>query len=275
MIAAERRRVILDWATQHHSVNATELSRLLDVGISTIRRDLDALHQEGRLLRVHGGALVKESAQPRTPYRHSRDKHMAEKALIAQAALAYLPEAGTIFISGGTTAYQLAALLPADRELSVITNGLDAAAHIAGNRIAPVDLLGGSIRPDSLQSNCEENVDTLYWDVTFLGLAAIDLERGITTDSRTTASMERAVLRHGSKFVALCDSSKIGRFAYAQVGGASTIDVFITDDKADPEFLRHLREEGVEVVVARGPEHAHPTTGEHAAISEDRKRSKR
>jgi DeoR/GlpR family transcriptional regulator of sugar metabolism len=250
VIAAERRRIILKLVEERETVNAAQLAKVLGVGISTVRRDLDALHAEGRLLRVHGGAMVEDTAVPRVPYTQSRGQHQAEKMLIAKAALAYLPESGTIFIGGGTTTYALATCIPAGRDISVATNSLDSAAYLATNGIATVDLVGGTIRPDSRQTNCEESLESLYWDVVFMGLAAIDVRRGITTDNRATARQETTILKHASKFVALCDSSKLGRFAYAQVAPVSVIDVFITDPGADPEFIRQLRDQGVDVVVA-------------------------
>lgn len=249
LIGAERRRAICRLAENHGAVNTTELARLLGVGISTIRRDLDALDEDGRLVRVHGGAVVKDSSQPRIPYRQSRSQHTAEKAGIAQAALAYLPEDGTVFIGGGTTTYMFATKIPEGRNIVVATNALDVAAHIASRGIAVVDLIGGTVRPDSLQTNCEETMESLFWDVAFMGLAAIDIRRGITTDNRSTAHQETMILKHGNKFVALCDSSKVGRFAYAQVAPVDAIDVLITDSSVDHDFVNQLRDKGVEVVV--------------------------
>jgi DeoR family fructose operon transcriptional repressor len=227
------------------------LADMFGVGISTIRRDLDALDREGKLVRVHGGAVVVETAAPRIPYVQSRNLHVAEKAAIARAALRFLPEGGSVFIGGGSTTLQLALVIPAEIGLSVTTNALDIAAHIAAGGIAPVDLVGGSVRPESLQTNCEEAlIQGLFWDVTFMGLAAVDMTRGITTDSRFTARQEQLILKQGGKFVALCDSSKIGRYAYAQMAPVSAMDVFITDSGADPEFVRQLESEGVQVVIA-------------------------
>ncbi|MHB0999042.1 MAG: DeoR/GlpR family DNA-binding transcription regulator [Armatimonadota bacterium] len=248
-IAAERRRMIFKLLQENESVNAADLADALGVGISTIRRDLDALHDEGRLVRVHGGAVVKETAMPRIPYRQSRGQHVAEKMMIAEAALKYLPESGTIFMGGGTTTYALATMLPPDRDICIVTNALDIAAYVASKNIATVDFVGGTIRPESLQSNCEESLEKLYWDVTFMSPASVDINRGITTDSRTAAHQEITIMKHGGKFIALCDSSKIGRFAYAQVAHVNVIDVLITDSGADPHFVEQLRDEGVEVVV--------------------------
>lgn len=249
VIAAERRNNIYRIALDRGSVNAADLALIMGVGISTIRRDLDAMHEEGRLVRVHGGAIVRESAKPRVPYRESRDKHMVEKSAIARAALSFVPESGTIFLGGGTTTYQMAKSLSRDMDISVVTNALDIAAYIASEGIAPVDLIGGTVRQDSLQTNCEEALESLYWDVTFFSPAALDIARGITTDNRNIARQEQMIMRHGGKFVALCDSSKTGRFAYSQVAPVSVIDVLITDSGVDKEFVKKLADERVEVLV--------------------------
>jgi len=248
-LAAERRMLICKMAQERGSVNVTELAQAFEAGISTIRRDLDALHEEGKLVRVHGGAILKETATPRTPYKQSRSQHIEEKSAIAEAALAYMPESGTVFMGGGTTTYQLALKIQAKMDTCVVTNALDLAAHLVSNNLADVDLVGGTVRKDSLQTNCEESLENLYWDVTFMSPAAIDIRRGITTDNRNTARQEQLILKHGAKFVALCDSSKINHFAYAQVAPITKIDVLITDSGADPEFVEQLRDVGVEVVV--------------------------
>ena len=249
VIAAERRRTIYRLAEQKGSVNATDLAEALNVGISTVRRDLDALHNENKLLRVHGGAVIRESAAPREPYLQTRGQHGPEKAAIAQAALAYLPDSGTVFIGGGSTTYQLAISLRPRSGISVVTNALDVATYLAANDVAPVDFVGGTIRPESLQSNCEEALDALYWDITVMSPAALDVHRGITTDNRNTARQEVTILSHGSKFIALCDSSKVGRFAYARVAPVTAIGVLITDSGIAPDALKQLRDSGVEVVV--------------------------
>ena len=253
LIAAERRRRIYGQALQDGSVKAISLADELGVGINTIRNDLDALHRDGKLLRVHGGAVLIEGATPRPPYSQTRGENLREKSWIASAALAYLPASGSIFIGDGSTTYQFASILPADSHIHVITNALEVAGYIASNNVATVDFAGGTIRGDSLASDwtlSEEALKSLYWDVTFIGAAAIDIARGITTLDRSAARWERRIMEHGETVVVLCDSSKLSRFAYAQVGSVDLIDVLITDEGVSPAFVKELKAQGVEVVVA-------------------------
>ena len=52
MLGEERQQAILAAVEQRHSVSVQELMQLLDISESTIRRDLNALDKEGRLVKV-------------------------------------------------------------------------------------------------------------------------------------------------------------------------------------------------------------------------------
>jgi len=77
LIAAARRRRVYDYALQHGAVNVTMLAEALGVAPATIRRDLNALDKEGKLVRSHGGAVVKD-AVTRPDYALTRDTNMIE-----------------------------------------------------------------------------------------------------------------------------------------------------------------------------------------------------
>lgn len=258
MIAAERRRKIYDWVLEYGSVNVAWLAEALAVGANTIRHDLDVLQREGKVVRSHGGAVLKEARAQRESYDKVRNMNIQEKAWIGEAALRYLPEEGSIFISDGTTTFQLASRLPRNTKLHVITVSPQVALQVAGNTTATVDLLGGRIRQDSFATDTslsEEALDMMYWDVTFMGLWAIDLNRGLTSIDRSSALYEKKLVKHGSKVVALCDSSKFGKFSYAMLGPVDMIDVIITDNRVSTETIDILTSMGVEVVLA-GPDGA-------------------
>ncbi len=255
MIAAERRRKIYDWALQHGSVKVAWLAESLGVGANTIRHDLDALHREGKLIRSHGGAVIKEAGAYRPPYSEIRGTHLAEKALIGEAAAQYIPETGSIYIGAGSTAYQLAIRVPERSSIHVVTPSPEVAVHLASRTQVAVDLLGGRVRRDSFATDAslsEEALGMMFWDITFMGVSAIDLARGITSIDRGAALYERKIIEHGGKAIVLCDSSKIGRFSYATVGPVGLIDILITDHGISPEITKELGALGVKVVLVGG-----------------------
>ena len=66
MLAQQRYKTILDLLEEHGIVHSADLVREMKVSSETVRKDLDALEQSGKLKRVHGGAvpISQMSAQP-------------------------------------------------------------------------------------------------------------------------------------------------------------------------------------------------------------------
>lgn len=256
LVPEERRARILDWLSRSRSVDAATLADTFHVGLTTIRRDLDALAAKGLLQRVHGGAFLSSPA-PRVPYREARGSHADVKDALGAVAASLMPSSGCVYVGGGTTTLALARHIPRLPDLQITTNALDIAAMLAADERVSVDVLGGTVRPESLQTNCEEELASVSFEIAFLSPAAIDLERGITTDNRSTARQERLIRSRATRLILLCDSSKVGRYAYARSFGVDAIDTFITDTSTDEEFIDTLRQLGVEVLIVPVP---HPTT---------------
>lgn len=253
MIAAERRRQIFERALQQGSVSVSDLATSLNVAENTIRYDLDILTKEGKLVRSHGGAVIKETGIPMPPYSQVRDANMFQKSRIAAAAAEFLPESGCIFINAGSTTYQLALRIQDFHRFDVTTNSPEIATYLATNSSIEVELLGGKMIKDSKEtdgSQAEELLERTYWDTAFLGISALDLDHGITSVTYACALMESRVMENSKKVIALCDSSKLGRYARTQVGPISLIDVLITDAGAKPSIVSALRNEGIQVITA-------------------------
>lgn len=256
LITAERRRYIYELTLKSGSCSVADLSSMLGVAENTIRNDLDALQREGKLVRSHGGAILKEEGLPAPPYAQIRDQHLLEKSWIGMAAAGFLPDAGSAFINAGSTTYQLALNIPDRHRVEVTTNSPEIALYLSTNKSMTVDLIGGRMVKESLETDgalSHAYLDRLYWDVVFYGMTAVDFEHGITSVSLPIAELESKVARHGSKVIGLCDSSKFGRFARAQVGPVTLLDVLVTDMNVKPAVVEMLKSEGIEVVVA-GPQ---------------------
>src|SRR5258708_8887339 len=131
MYAEERQQEILRRARADGRVDVLRLAEELAVTSETIRRDVTVLERAGVVRRVHGGAIPVERLGFE-PAVAARDAVMtAEKERIAKAALAELPEEGSVVIDAGTTTGRLVEVLPADRELTVVVNAPAFAAQLA------------------------------------------------------------------------------------------------------------------------------------------------
>lgn len=256
LIAAERRHRIYELALLDGAVSVSDLAGTLGVVENTIRRDLDILHREGKLIRSYGGATVKERNLLAPPYSQTRGTNTLEKSWIGQAALEYLPSTGSIFINAGSTTYQMVARMPNDICMHIGTNSPEIAIYLASNTSADVDLHGGRIIPESLETDGSmawDVLENLFWDVSFLGISAIDLEHGITSIDMNVARLEKKIMQNSRKVIALCDSSKFGRFSHVRSGPISSIDVLITDKNVNLAIVEALRASGIEVVIAEEP----------------------
>lgn len=255
MYAEERQQAICREVSQRARVSVTALADRFAVTTETIRRDLAALERTGDIRRVHGGA-VDASTAPRAErgLAARQDERNDEKARIAHAALEFLPpDGGSVIVDAGTTVGRLAALLPLERALTVVTNSLPNAVTVAGMPQAELHLLGGRVRgltqaavgPDALHS-----IDPLLADVAFMGTNAVTADHGLSTPDPEEAAIKRAMVSHADHVVALADAGKLGHDALIRFAETSEMDVLITDAGADPDQIEQLRERGIEVVSA-------------------------
>jgi len=253
MYAEERQAAIVDRARTEGRVDVAGLAQQFDVTPETVRRDLTSLVRHCVLRRVHGGAIPVERLGFE-PNLAARDAAMSdEKERIAQAALAELPQEGAILLDAGTTTARLAEILPADLELTVVTNSLPIAMTLASRPNLTVLTVGGRVRGrtaamvDAWALRVLE--DTLV-DVAFLGTNGISVERGLTTPDTAEAAVKRAMLRAARHVVVLADHTKSGSDHLARFGDPGDIDVLVTDRGLDAGTVTALEGCGMRVVLA-------------------------
>jgi DeoR family fructose operon transcriptional repressor len=253
MFAEERHAAILHEARTTGRVDVATLARHLDVTPETIRRDLTALERAGKLRRVHGGAIPIERFGFELSVSARSDAMIAEKERIAKAALAELPDAGSILLDAGTTTRAFATQLPTDRELLVVVNSPAIAMDLSGRANLQVLMLGGRLRQrtlavvDDWAIRLLENVRV---DVAFMATNGITRERGLTTPDPAEAHVKSAMVAAARRVVLLADHTKVGADYFARFANVDQIDVFVTDGGIDPDLAAELEDEGLRVVVS-------------------------
>src|SRR5690554_4050475 len=151
MLVAERWQRIVQLVNERGSIRVTELSELCDVTEETIRRDLDRLESEGKLLRSHGGAISVQEIQAETPYFERETMNAEQKHHIARVAVDGVVDHDRIILDASTTAWYMAQHLP-NRPLVVITNSLKVAIELSTKDKIQVISTGGQLSPRSLSS---------------------------------------------------------------------------------------------------------------------------
>lgn len=249
----ERHHLIVSRARSNSRVEVTALADEMDVTPETVRRDLTVLERKGLVRRVHGGAVAVERLgfEPTLDVRSGH--RAADKRRIAEAALAFVPESGSILLDAGTTTIGVAEGLPPDRELNILTNSLPIATVIARRPELSLYVLGGRVRSRTQATIGNwglEPLQDIHVDVAFIGTNGISLQAGLTTPDQAEATVKRAMIAAAAQVIVLADSSKIGSAHFAKFGSLDQIEVLITDAGIDPDALDEIRAAGPEVVIA-------------------------
>lgn len=247
--AHQRQQKIVARLRADGRVEASQIAIELGVTGETVRKDLILLERLGRLRRVHGGAVQPELLSYE-PLVASRTEFAAEKSRIALAALAHLPEAGSVIIDAGSTTERFAELLPDDRAVTVFTNTLSIAMTLVSKPLVTVFTLGGRVRGQTFAEVDEWTLRALREtnvDVAFLGTNGVNLDRGLTTPDPAEAAVKRAMAHAARRRVLLVDHSKFGLVNTSQHAELTDIDLVITDLHIAPEYREALGEVGVEL----------------------------
>ncbi len=248
----ERQREVLAYVTERKRATVAELCARFDVSPATMRGDLRDLEREGLLVRTHGGATVKGKARFELDAREKGGQHAAEKRAVARRALEQSEDGDTIRLDTGSTTYELAALLDARKDITVVTNDLVIAQLLEDHPSATIHLVGGVVRKRfhcTVGPRAERFLDGLTVDKAFMAANSFSVESGATTPDLGHAEIKRQMMSIATRIHLLVDSSKLGRSSFAQFAPADAIDCLIVDAIGAAE-ARALEELGVEVVLA-------------------------
>ena len=118
MLKEERQAFIIHQINLHNKVLSSDLSIQLNVSEDTIRRDLNELAENGKVLKVYGGALSKSF---QFPFQDGNVYAKEAKKEIAKKAITLLQNGMTILAGGGTTMIELARLVPDSLQCTIFT----------------------------------------------------------------------------------------------------------------------------------------------------------
>ncbi|CAL9486951.1 Glucitol operon repressor [Streptomyces sp. enrichment culture] len=253
MYAPERQQEILRLARDSGRVDVVSLAEQFQVTAETIRRDLKALDRAGLVRRVHGGAIPVGRLDFEPDLAERETTAADEKDRIAKAALAELPGEGTVIVDAGSTVARLAASLPVELSLTVVTHSLPVAARLADHPGIQLHLVGGRVRHRTraaVDAWALRAYGEIRADVLFVAANGFSAAYGLTTPDLAEAAVKRAAMAAARRVVLLADSSKHGQEHFARFGDLSDVDLLITDSGLSPEDAAAIERGGTEVVCA-------------------------
>jgi DeoR/GlpR family transcriptional regulator of sugar metabolism len=253
MLSAERRRQIMCEIEQRGSVKINQLSEQFGVSAMTIRRDLDYLESEHKIVRTHGGAMLLHDKVQEYPHKIKFERNVEAKKAIAMQAVKLIGQGQSVIIDAGTTNFYLAKQLVHVKDVLLITNDVKIALELGDEEDLRILLTGGLLKQKVYSLEGHSGVSmlaSLHADTAFIGCDAFDLEWGAMTSSLTKVTMKQAMLRSAQRKVLIADSSKFQQRALSTFASLEEFHVLITDHRIPNDFVETCQERGIEVIVA-------------------------
>lgn len=242
-----RQAQICELVNRRGEVSVEDLAERFHASPETIRRDLGALAEAGRLRKVHGGARALGGLEEGALRARMRQNLLA-KQLIAEKAARLVMPGMVLFVDTGSTTLIAARELARIRRLTVITNSTQVAETFAtGAGAADVILLGGRYRHDNAQSVGAEAIAQagLYSaDMALLTIGALD-SHGAMDFSSHEAELARAMIANAQSCTLLADHSKLNKRAAYRVCRLDQVATLVTDREPEESLKESLKKNRV------------------------------
>ena len=238
MLTSQRKQLILEKLGVEGQVQSKALSILFDVSEDTIRRDLRELAAEGRLQRVHGGALPSSSAI--APFAERQSVKMDAKKRVARKGAQLISSGQVVIIDGGTTTSELITFFPPDLRITVVTHSPSIALGLVDHPAIEVILIGGRLYKHSIVAvgaAAIEGIENIHADLFFMGVTGIHPDAGLTTGDFEEACIKRAFSGRAAETVVLASPEKINTASSFVIGDVSSVNTIIVEDGTDKEWI--------------------------------------
>ncbi|HET9646874.1 MAG TPA: DeoR/GlpR family DNA-binding transcription regulator [Microlunatus sp.] len=254
----DRHAVLSRLLTEQGRLDVAEAADLLGVAQETVRRDLRTLETAGVLRRVHGGAIPVEPAT-RVPIPTLTEPDATDAALAARV-WAELPRRGTILIGSGPLALSITHAMistpPESAGLTVVTNSLDAAVHLARVPRLAVYNIGGTVSPQTRAQEGDwalEELSRLRVDVALLCPAGVSVTHGLSESTPDAAAVAQAITEAAEERIVVCRADTLGRNAFVRFAPIDRVTHLWVAGRPTPAVLHSLEDLDLPVTIVDAP----------------------
>ncbi|WP_032093066.1 MULTISPECIES: DeoR family transcriptional regulator [Pasteurellaceae] len=251
MIPAERQKQLLNLISQNNIISIASLVEILGVSHMTVRRDIQKLEQEGRVVSVSGGVKLLEHLFTEPTHQDKSLLSMRQKEHIGMQAAQSIPRNTTVYLDAGTTTLEIAHRIVDRDDLLVVTNDFMIANFLMMNGKCELLHTGGSINKANYSSVGElaaQLLRQISLDIAFVSTSSWNL-KGLTTPDENKLPVKRAIMQSSQKKVLVSDSSKYGKSATFHICPLNQFDCVICDKDLLTNVQDAIHEMKVELVL--------------------------
>jgi DeoR family transcriptional regulator, fructose operon transcriptional repressor len=255
LFAAQRVKIIKDFLLKNESVDITTLTNMLDVSDVTARKDLEKLEKEGFLIRNHGGAIITKAQKKQTNSVSLSEltiRNYAEKEQISELAYTLIDDGDIIFLGPGTTCYLFAKKLKSKKNITVVTNNINAIQELYPY-VSKIIIIGGEVLQDSgtlfsAGQSTDENLKGIYVNKSFLSIEGVDLMAGFTVNYLSLSSILKQILSISKHTIFLADHTKFDKIGYYQISPIDSPECIVTNERLGDTYKQYFYEKNIKVL---------------------------
>lgn len=251
MIPAERQKTLLNLISQQGIVSINSLVEALNVSHMTIRRDIQKLEEEGKVVSVSGGVQLLEWLAVEPTHDDKSLLSHQQKVDIGNKAVELIPENATIYLDAGTTTLEIAKQLNGRSDLLVVTNDFMIANFLMINSQCEIIHIGGRINKQNRSSVgilATHILRQISIDIAFISTSSWNL-KGLTTPDENKIPVKNAIIQSSQKNILVTDSSKYGKVATFLLYPLNVFNCIICDNNLLINAQETISEMNVELIL--------------------------
>ena len=243
-MSKKQEQLIFEFIESKQFAKVEDIASALKVSSSTVRRKLTALQEKGLVLRTHGGVQLNDTNNYFPSFTFRSHKNSLEKKKMALDAIKLIKNGDLVFLDGSTSAFYIAQYLGEFNDVRVVTNGIDTLSLLSKNNVTAYST-GGKVSPTNRSVLVgEQTADAFaqyHADIAFLSTSSVTKDGGIYDCFEEEISSRRALIKHATKKVLLCDTTKFGGNGQYKVCDADDLDYIICDSDQSGYFNKQIK----------------------------------
>ncbi|TCP96271.1 DeoR family transcriptional regulator [Cricetibacter osteomyelitidis] len=251
MIPVERQKRLLNLIQQQNVISIATLTEQLGVSHMTIRRDIQKLEDDGKVVSVSGGVQLLERLSFEPTHDDKSLLFQDEKKRIGKKSAEMIGKNLTVYLDAGTTTFEIARKIAYRTDLLVITNDFAIADFLMNYGQCELIHTGGSVNKSNRSSVGElaaQFLRNVSIDIAFISTSSWNL-KGLTTPDENKIPVKKAIVQSATQNVLVTDSSKYGKVATFLLFPLSVFDYIICDNGLIKNAQDAISEINIELIL--------------------------
>lgn len=231
MYRQERYEKVLSILQLRGSATVNYLVDALHVSAATVRRDLQALSDQGLVHHYYGGATIIQDASKALPIELRHQENHSAKQQIGQKALSLINDGDSLFIDASSTCLCMVGGLSRFKNLTVVTNSQWVLEALTDTSVTVYSTGGKLLRHSMAYTGpiAENCLKGLQFDKCFFSCQSISEDGDLSDGGEAENQIHRIVMNKKGMRVLLCDRQKFVRSSLFKLGHITALDYIVCD----------------------------------------------